>query len=84
VTTLLEILVMIMVGGLGLGVVLNRQPTNQIIVLSAYSLGLIALFVLLQAPDVALSAIVVGMAAYPVMVLLAIAKIRVREKERDE
>ena len=37
------------------------------------------LFLVLQAPDVALSSIVVGL-AYPVMILLTLAKIRERRK----
>jgi uncharacterized MnhB-related membrane protein len=43
-------------------------------------LALILLFVVLQAPDVVLSAIVVGLFAYPVMVLLTLAKLRQEDR----
>lgn len=57
-------------------VVLTRDPGRQAIVLSAYGLALSVLFVVLQAPDVAISQIAVGTAIVPLMVVLAIAKTR--------
>ena len=75
----LEIVVMLVVAVLGLGVVLTRDPLRQVIVFTLFGTGLAVLFLVLQAPDVALSSIVVGL-AYPVMVLLTLAKIRERER----
>jgi uncharacterized MnhB-related membrane protein len=46
--------------------------------------ALAALFFALQAPDVALSEIVVGGAGIPIMLLLAIAKIRGQQAEAAE
>ena len=56
---------------------------------SIYGLVLSLTFFVVQAPDVALSELVVGSVALPVMLLLAIAKIREQaaafdEEERDE
>lgn len=63
----------------GLGVVLTRDPLRQTIAISFYGLLLALLFFSFQAPDVALSAIVVGSVALPLMVLLALAKVREAE-----
>ena len=57
-------------------VVLTRDPTKQAIGISFYGLVMAIMFFLYQAPDVALSQIVVGAVALPLMVLLALAKIR--------
>ncbi len=57
-------------------VVRTREPAAQAVAVSAYGLLLAALFFAHQAPDVALSQLVVGAVALPLMVLLALAKIR--------
>jgi energy-converting hydrogenase B subunit D len=75
----LEIVVMVLVAGLSLGVVLTRDPLPQLVVFALFGTCLSVLFVLVQAPDVALSNIVVGL-AYPVLVLLTLSKIRQRER----
>ena len=77
----LEAVTMLLVGIFATGVVLTRDPLRQVIAMGPFALAVIALFTVLQAPDVVLSAIVVGVFAYPVMVLLAIAKIRNRERK---
>lgn len=64
----------------GTAVVLTREPVHQAIVLSVFGLILAILFVVLQAPDVALSQLVIGAAVLPLMVLLAIAKVRRGER----
>jgi len=60
----------------GTVVVCTRDPARQAVVLSVYGLLLTLLFVLLQAPDVALSQVAVGSAVVPLMVLLAVRKVR--------
>ena len=60
------------------GVVLTRDPLSQSISVSLYGLLLALLFVVFQAPDVALSQVVVGAVALPLMILLALAKVRGR------
>src|SRR5205085_10151391 len=57
-------------------VVLTRDPLRQIVVSGLYGLVLVVAFVVLQAPDVALSMLVVSSVAYPFVVLAAIARVR--------
>jgi uncharacterized MnhB-related membrane protein len=57
-------------------VVAARDPTRQAVVTSLYGLTLGILFFSYQAPDVALSNIVIGAVAMPTIILLAIAKTR--------
>lgn len=68
--------VLLMVGAMGTVVVLTRNPLAQAMVASFYGLTLGILFLVFQAPDVALSQIVVGAVALPLMILLALAKVR--------
>jgi uncharacterized MnhB-related membrane protein len=76
-------LVVVAVGGSA--VVLTRDPARQALVSSVFGLSLAILFFVFQAPDVALSQIVVGAVALPAMILLALGKIRRRERaERSE
>ncbi|MCO5997156.1 DUF4040 domain-containing protein [Actinoallomurus rhizosphaericola] len=63
-------------------VVLTRDPARQAIVLSAYGVTLGILFLVLQAPDVALSQIAVGTVVVPLVVILAIHAIRKQHGER--
>jgi uncharacterized MnhB-related membrane protein len=63
-------------GALGTLVAVVRTPGRQAIVQSAYGLMLAIAFVLLQAPDVALSQIAVGTILVPFMALVTVAKIR--------
>jgi uncharacterized MnhB-related membrane protein len=57
-------------------VVLTRDPASQALVVSFYGLLLGIMFLIFQAPDVALSQIVVGAIALPLMILLALARVR--------
>jgi uncharacterized MnhB-related membrane protein len=63
-------------------VALTRRPLRQLVVNGVYGLLLGILFFVLQAPDVALSMIVVSTIAYPVVVLSAISRVRRREAQR--
>jgi uncharacterized MnhB-related membrane protein len=60
----------------GLGVVLARDLLRQTLLVSVYGLLMGLLFLALQAPDVALSSLVVGAVALPLMILLALAKVK--------
>jgi uncharacterized MnhB-related membrane protein len=64
-------------------VVLSRDPLKMIVVNGIYGLTLVLLFVLYGAPDVGLSMLVVGTVAYPLVVLVAIARVRSREGEEE-
>jgi energy-converting hydrogenase B subunit D len=57
-------------------VVLSRDPLKMIVVNGLYGLVLVVLFVVFGAPDVALSMLVVGAVGYPLIVLVAIARVR--------
>jgi energy-converting hydrogenase B subunit D len=57
-------------------VAFSLDPLRQILVSGIYGLLLVMLFVTLQAPDVALSMLVVSAVAYPLIVLIAISRTR--------
>jgi uncharacterized MnhB-related membrane protein len=65
-------------------VVLSRDPLKMIVVNGFYGLTLVLVFVLYGAPDVGLSMLVVGTVAYPLVVLVAIARVRSREGEEED
>ena len=66
-------------------VVLTRDPLRQALVNGVYGVSLVCLFVVLEAPDPALSMLVVTGIGYPLAILAAIARVRTEErrKERD-
>jgi energy-converting hydrogenase B subunit D len=70
----LQILTVVMVAAGATAVVLTRDPMRQAVVLSIYGVILTLFFLVLQAPDVALSELTVGAAALPLMILVALAK----------
>ncbi|HEX9065132.1 MAG TPA: DUF4040 domain-containing protein [Streptosporangiaceae bacterium] len=79
----LQVLVLVLVAAAAAGVVAVRDPVRQVIALSVYGLLLAVLFLVFQAPDVTLSELSVGAVALPVMLMLALAKIRARAKHQD-
>ncbi|HUJ34773.1 MAG TPA: DUF4040 domain-containing protein [Solirubrobacteraceae bacterium] len=80
--TLLQIAALAAVALLGGGVVAATDPLRQTFVLSIYGLALTMMFFVFQAPDVALSEIVVSTVGLPVMILLALRKVHQQEHER--
>lgn len=72
------VLALTIVGIGGTAVVFTERPDRQAVTLSAYGLSLALLFMSLQAPDVALSQIGVGTAIVPLMVMLAVRKVKQR------
>lgn len=76
------LLVLVAVGGTA--VVLVRDPLRQAIVASVFGLLLALLFFAFQAPDVALSQIVVGSVALPSMIILTLAKLARLPRGSDE
>lgn len=73
---ILQNAILLFVAAAGTAIVLTRDPTSQAIVVSFYGLLLGILFFVFRAPDVALSQIVVGALALPLMILLAMARVR--------
>ena len=80
--TVLQIAALAAVALLGGGVVAASDPLRQTLVLGIYGLALTMMFFVFQAPDVALSEIVVSTVGLPVMILLALRKVRQQERER--
>ena len=83
--TVLQIAALSAVAIGGGAVVLAGEPLRQTLVLGIFGLTLTMLFFVFQAPDVALSEIVVSTVGLPVMVLLALRKVRDQtEQEQDQ
>jgi len=76
----LQVTILVLVAAGATAVVLTRVPARQVIALSVYGLLLAVLFMAFQAPDVTLSELTVGAVALPILLLLALAKVKGREK----
>ena len=74
------VVALVWVAASGTAVVLTSDPLRQAFVAGFFGLGLAFLYLSLQAGDVALSQIVVGAIAVPLIVLLSLAKVR---KDRE-
>ena len=81
---MLQIAALAAVALAGGGVVLATDPLKQALILGVFGLSLTMLFFVFQAPDVALSEIVVSTVGLPVMVLLALRKVHQHDRERQE
>jgi uncharacterized MnhB-related membrane protein len=82
--TILQIAALAAVAIGGGAIVISPDPLRQVMVLGIYGMSLTFLFFTFQDPDVALSEIVVSTVGLPVMVLLALRKVRTHEQERQE
>jgi uncharacterized MnhB-related membrane protein len=82
--SVLQTVCLLAVAAAGTATVLTRDPLRQTVSSGMFGLTLAVLFLAFGAPDVALSQIVVAGVAVPVMVLLALAKIRTDERRREE
>jgi uncharacterized MnhB-related membrane protein len=69
-------LAFVLVATTGTVTVATRRPLEQAVVVSLFGQMLSVLFLALQSPDVALSAIVVGSAVVPFMVVLTLVKVK--------
>lgn len=65
----------VLVGAGGLAVVLSYDPLRQAIVNAIFGVLLVLLFTVFQAPDVALSALVVTTVAFPFILLITLTKL---------
>ena len=75
--------ILLLVAYSGFAVVRTRDVTQQILALGFYGLVTALMFFFFQAPDVALSQITVGAVALPLMVMLAISRMKFREAARQ-
>jgi uncharacterized MnhB-related membrane protein len=76
----LQVTVLVLVAAAATCVVLVRVPVRQVVALSGYGLLLAVLFLVFQAPDVTLSELSVGAVALPILLLLALSKVREKNK----
>jgi uncharacterized MnhB-related membrane protein len=72
----LQVVALVLVAAGATVVVRTRQRVRLVIALSAYGMLLAILFFVFQAPDVTLSELTVGAIALPLILLLAISKVR--------
>jgi energy-converting hydrogenase B subunit D len=82
--TLLQIAALVAVALGGTAVIAAPDTLRQTLLLGIYGLALTMLFFVLQAPDVALSEIVVSTVGLPVMVLLALRKVSAQDRDRRD
>ena len=76
----LQVTVLVLVAAGAVAVVRTKDRTRLVLVLSAYGVLLAILFFVFQAPDVTLSELTVGAIVLPIVLLLAISKVRKREE----
>jgi energy-converting hydrogenase B subunit D len=76
----LQVTILVLVAAGAAAVVLIRDPVRQVIALSVYGVLLAVLFMAFQAPDVTLSELTIGSVALPLLLLLALAKVRRRDE----
>jgi uncharacterized MnhB-related membrane protein len=69
---------LLLVAASGLAVVRTHDVTSQVIALGFYGVLMALVFFFFQAPDVALSQITVGAVALPLMIMLAISRMKYR------
>jgi energy-converting hydrogenase B subunit D len=68
----------------GFMVVRTQNVTEQVIALGFYGLVTALMFFYFQAPDVALSQITVGAVALPLMIMLALSRMKFRNVSRQK
>jgi energy-converting hydrogenase B subunit D len=76
----LQITILVLVAAGATAVVLIRELARQVLALSVYGVLLAVLFLAFQAPDVTLSELTVGAVILPIILLLALAKVRKPEE----
>jgi energy-converting hydrogenase B subunit D len=76
----LQAIALVLVAAGGTAVVATSDPRRQVLASGFFGICLALLFFCVQAPDVALSQIVVGAVALPAMIVLALGRVREREK----
>ncbi len=80
---LLQWVILLLVAAIAPAVVLSRDPKSQVVTLSFYGLICALMFFIFQAPDVALSQITIGAVMLPLMIMLALTKMRRQNLRRE-
>lgn len=83
-TEALQVAILLFVAVGGTAVVFTREAAAQAIVVSFYGLLLSIMFFVFQAPDVGLSQITVGAVALPLMIMLALARVKKQGRGKTE
>jgi uncharacterized MnhB-related membrane protein len=76
-------LLLLLIAITGFVVVRTHDPTSQILALTFYGLLFGLIFFIFRAPDVALSQITVGALALPLMLMLAVSRMRSHKERVD-
>jgi uncharacterized MnhB-related membrane protein len=84
VSALVEVIAFLLVAAGGAAVVFTREPLRQSVAISFFGLFLAILFLVFQAPGVALSELVVGAVGLPLLVLLSLTRIREPAASEEE
>jgi energy-converting hydrogenase B subunit D len=79
----IQVLILALVVISATGVVFMREPLKQTVMISFFGILLGIMFFVFQAPDVALSEITIGAVALPLMILLALSKVRADNEKRQ-
>jgi energy-converting hydrogenase B subunit D len=82
--TAVQVAALLLVAVTATAVVLTPDALRQALVLGIFGLALTLLFFTFQAPDVALSEIVVSTVGLPLIILLALRKISEQEHARED
>jgi energy-converting hydrogenase B subunit D len=77
-----QIAVLALVAASALAVSLVQDVLRQALLYGIFGLALVALFVVVQAPDVALSELVVSTAAFPLVILATLATVKRRDRRK--
>jgi energy-converting hydrogenase B subunit D len=78
----LQVTVLVLVAAGALVVVRTKDRIRLVLMLSVYGILLAVLFLVFQAPDVTLSELTVGAVLLPLILLLALAKVRAPDTEK--
>jgi uncharacterized MnhB-related membrane protein len=81
--TALGVGILLLLAVSGFAVVRTRDTTEQVITLGFYGLVTALMFFVFQAPDVALSQITVGALALPLLIMLAITRMKLSARARN-
>ena len=82
--TAVQVAALLLVAATATAVVLTPDVLRQALVLGIFGLTLTLLFFTFQAPDVALSEIVISTVGLPLIILLALRKIGQQERSRKQ
>jgi uncharacterized MnhB-related membrane protein len=80
-TSVVQVVLLVLVGAGGAAVALTRNPLHQAMVSGGFGTVLALLFLVVHAPDVALSEIVVGSFVIPTLVLVTLARAGTRRRD---